>query len=418
MSTYVPTGNVRPNIEIEVGDEFDDDYTDPELLTAQDVMGTVIYPLDWTVSTIVSQIDADPEDEDSTGILVTDPPFQRRTAWNSARQSLFIESLMLGLPIPPLVLAESVSRPGQFYVLDGKQRLTALRRFLVDSDGLKLNGLELLANELNGHRFESIRSSPALKKYAQALQSQPIRTIVVRNWRTPALLHLIFSRLNRAAVPLASHELRQSLYPGKFTNYINSQSASSSGILLARRLTEPDFRLRDAETLLRYFAIRSNRNKYGGDLRQFLDRVLKGGNDHFDDIEEALVKASAELDLAIETTFHIFGEAAFFRFDGPRDKYMPRFNNAVFDAMTWHFSNANVRELVFGKEDLVRQKFEHLCRSNAAFASYLTTTTKTGTALNGRIDLWGDVLSECLGIDVLNYDPRELDIPIAPRRQR
>ena len=124
----------RIDFEVESDDEFGGDYDEPGSLRPEDVSGTVVYTLDWTVKTVVDQIDADPEDPDYTGVLVTSPPFQRRTAWDAERQSRFIESLMLGLPVPPLVLAESLRSEGQFYVLDGKQRLTSLRRFLSDPD--------------------------------------------------------------------------------------------------------------------------------------------------------------------------------------------------------------------------------------------------------------------------------------------
>lgn len=414
--TMTDTESHDVQVVIESSDEFEDDYLDPGKLTASDVSGTVIYPLDWTVGTIVNQIDADPEDPDSSGILVTDPPFQRRTAWNAERQSLFIESLMLGLPIPPLVLAESVAHPGQFYVLDGKQRLTTLKRFFLDDKPLRLKNLELLDSEVGGLTYSDIKSSAVLRKYAQSLVAQPIRTIVVRNWRTPALLHLIFSRLNRAAVPLASHELRQSLFPGKFTNFINQESAAREGVRRARRLSGPDFRLRDAETLLRFIAIKTNRQRYGGDLKLFLDRVLKGGNDHFDEIEQALVQCADSLDLAVDTTFEVFGDAAFLRFDPARGKYLPRFNAAVFDAMTWHFSLPRVSAAARDKPDDVKMAFEELSRDDSTFAGYLTSTTKTSDALNGRIDLWGRALSSALG---LNWTSEEIEInslPIAPRR--
>ncbi len=110
----------RIDFEVDPDDEFGGDYEEPGALRPEDVTGTVVYTLDWTVRTVIDQIDADPSDPASTGVLVTSPPFQRRTAWDVERQSRFIESLMLGLPVPPLVLAESLRSEGQFYVLDGK----------------------------------------------------------------------------------------------------------------------------------------------------------------------------------------------------------------------------------------------------------------------------------------------------------
>lgn len=405
------------DLHIESDDEFDGDYEDPGSLKPADVTGSVVYTVDWTVATVVDQIDADPTDPGSRGMLVTTPPFQRRTAWTEERQGLFIESLMLGLPVPPLVLAESQTNPGQFYVLDGKQRLTSLQRFHDPEKPLRLQGLEVLRAELAGKTLGEVTASPDLRKYARTMSAQPIRTVVVRNWRTPALLHLIFSRLNRASVPLASHELRQALLPGKLTRFIDSASSTSSALLRARRLSEPDFRLRDAETLLRYVAFRSNLDKYSGDLRDFLDRVLKGGNDHFDEIAEKLNDVVAGMDAAIEATFDIFGDAAFLRFEPERDVYLPRFNVAVFDIMTWFLADPAIARAAVADRESVRAAFEALCRDDVVFASYLTSTTKTPAAANGRIARWGQALGKVLRRDIDHAGLIDPFLPMAARQR-
>lgn len=409
--------SVQGDVEILIDsdDEFDAEYEDPASLTLEQVSGTVIYPLDWTVGTVVRQIDADPSDEMSLGMLVTSPPFQRRTAWSKARQSLFIESLILGLPVPPIVLAESTRHPGRFYVLDGKQRLTALKSFIVDSPGLRLQGLELLDPLLTNYTYEKLQESVDLRRHLQSLMTQPIRTIVVRNWRSPALLHLIFSRLNRASVALASHELRQALYPGRFTNFVNRMSSEDDSIQRARRLSAPDFRLRDAETLLRYLAFKTNLGKYSGDLRDFLDRVIRGGNDHFEEIEGSLVDSMSGLKRSVDTTFEIFGDAAFLRFGSEHGKYIPRFNVAVFDAMTWYFANEGVARRAVARATAVRESYEELCSTNAEFAGYLTSTTKTPAAVKGRIGLWGGALSAAIGQGLAVDAFAEPFLPIASR---
>ena len=401
------------NIEFEVDpdDEFGGDYDEPGSLRPDDVSGTVVYTLDWSVKTVVDQIDADPDDPESTGVLVTSPPFQRRTAWDPDRQSRFIESLMLGLPVPPLVLAESLRSAGQFYVLDGKQRLTSLRLFIKDRN-LKLRGLELLDAELNGLTYEQIQESATLRKYTLSMLSQPIRTIVVRNWRTPALLHLIFARLNKASVPLASHELRQAIFPGPLTNYVNRVSAESVELRRARRLKAPDFRLRDAETLLRFVSLKTNLPKYSGDLRDFLDRCLKGGNDHFADIEQDLDLLISDMEAAISLVFEIFDRRAFLRFDREKKKYMPRFNVAVFDIMTWYFSREDVRAAAATRKADVLQAFETLCSEDGIFAGYLTSTTKSPEAVRGRLSRWGSALGGVLDLDLTPLE--DFAVPFLP----
>ncbi|MFJ9706999.1 DUF262 domain-containing protein [Streptomyces sp. NPDC101234] len=410
-------GSSKIEIEIDPDDEFGESYEEPGKLTAEQVQGSVIYTVDWTIGSVIDQIDADPNAPDAQGVIFTSPPFQRRTAWNSDRQSLYIESLMLGLPIPPLVLAESLTNPSHFYVLDGKQRLTALKAFVKgDPEKLKLSGLELLDDRISGKNFDEIRLSSDTRRLIQTMYAQPIRTIVVRNWRTPALLHLIFSRLNKASVPLASHELRQALFPGQLTYFINKESAESRPLLRARRLKEADTRLRDAETLLRYIAFKTNITKYGGDLRDFLDRVLRGGNDHYGEIESNLRDLLQSLESAIETTFDIFGRTAFLRFDAGRDKYMPRFNVAVFDLMTWYFADPQIRDLAKENSNRVIEAFENLCRNDEEFSSYLISTTKRADAVNGRIDLWGQALGAAIGMRVATSDYILPFLPIAPRK--
>jgi hypothetical protein len=63
------------------------------------------------------------------GNININPSFQRRDAWTAARKSKFIESLILGLPIPQLVLAENKNQKGSYVIIDGKQRLLSLRQF-------------------------------------------------------------------------------------------------------------------------------------------------------------------------------------------------------------------------------------------------------------------------------------------------
>jgi uncharacterized protein DUF262 len=98
--------------------ESEDDLqaVDPSLLGQAVVFGT-----DWTAATLIDQL--------GRGNIKLDPIFQRRDAWNAARKSRFIESIILGLPIPQLVLAEAKDDRGSFLVIDGKQRLLSLQQF-------------------------------------------------------------------------------------------------------------------------------------------------------------------------------------------------------------------------------------------------------------------------------------------------
>src|SRR5438552_1026738 len=87
-------------------------------VSASSLSSTVVWGTDWTAATIVDQL--------RRQTIYLDPAFQRRDAWTDDRKSRFIESLILGLPIPQLVLAEKKRDKGKFIVIDGKQRLLSL----------------------------------------------------------------------------------------------------------------------------------------------------------------------------------------------------------------------------------------------------------------------------------------------------
>jgi hypothetical protein len=121
------------------------------------------------------------------------------------------------------------------------------------------------------------------------------------------------------------------------------------------------------------------------------------------------------MERAIDATFDIFESAAFLRFEPSRGKYLPRFNVAIFDTLTWYFADFVVAEAAVTRTAAVRHAFEELCRTDQDFSSYLTSTTKTTSAAIGRLTKWGDALGAAIGVS-LDYRNYVLPVlPIAPR---
>ncbi len=105
-------------------EEFEkyEEESEEDLRTVPDTFSeAVIWGTDWTVETINSQL--------SKGNIDLNPKFQRRDAWNDMNKSRLVESLMLGIPVPPIILAEKKDNKGKYIVIDGKQRLLAIRQF-------------------------------------------------------------------------------------------------------------------------------------------------------------------------------------------------------------------------------------------------------------------------------------------------
>lgn len=348
-----------------------------EALTPEDLQGIVLYSLDWSVQSILERI-GDTFD--------VNPSFQRRDAWSPSRKSSYIESVILGLPIPQVVLAEDPKQKGRFIVLDGKQRLVTLKQFAAPNQrfpSFALKGLQF-ADGLEGMTFSDMQQSITASEYAENFLAQPIRTVVVRNWGKPAVLYEVFIRLNQNSLPLSPQELRQALFPTDFTFWINERSASSEPLHHARRARREDFRMRDAEMLLRFIAWKEGLASYRGNLRQFLDDACvrgeqnwkSGGKDQYESL-------AVSCELAISRTFEIFEDNAFLRFE--KGSYNRRFNIAVFDLMTVLLGDTSLSDGDIAQHGAaIRGAYEDLCTNDDDFRASITSTTKSISAVSER----------------------------------
>ena len=353
----------------------------------------VVFATDWTAETILLQLEK--------GNIWLDPGYQRRDAWRPDRKSRFIESLLLGLPIPQIVLAEAKGRKGSYIVIDGKQRLLSLRQFAAKPDApykpLALSGLSVLTR-LNGLTLHDMESDPRLQADVSSFQNQPIRTVVLRNWPSEDFLYLVFLRLNTGSVQLSPQELRQALHPGEFVTFTVERSAQSRGLQKFLRIQAPDFRMRDVELLVRFYAFHIFIDIYNGNLKWFMDMTCLTLNKNWGS-DKALIKSAADdMDAAIEVTFELFGDdCAFRKWEG--DRYQTRRNRAVFDIMLYYFSKEDIRLRSIERKEHVVEAFRRLC-GNPEFVRTLEVTTKSITATQLRLTAWGNALSAAIELPI------------------
>lgn len=196
------------------------------------------------------------------------PFYQRRPRWETWRQSRLIESFIMNVPVPPLFVYESGL--ARYEVMDGQQRITAVREFY--SNRFKLEGLEQWP-ELNGRVYETLPSE--IKK---GLDRRSISYIVLlkesaETSEEEALLRQqVFERLNTGGVKLSNQEIRNSLYHGRFNDLLLESArdplfreawhiplySESENLFLSDDLAEnrPYLMMRDVENVLRFFALR------------------------------------------------------------------------------------------------------------------------------------------------------------------
>ena len=379
------------NDEIGIEDESD------VKVSAESFKQLMLWGTDWTVETILSQL--------KKGNIDLNPSYQRRNAWNINKKSKLIESLILGLPVPELILAESKEKKGSYIVIDGKQRLLSIRQFCADKNDedfkkFKLRKLEII-EDLNGIDYNKIYSDPLLDNYQSAFENQTIRTIVIKNWPNEDVLYKIFHRLNTGSLKLSPQELRQALHPGPFLTYIDNYSLSDERSAILRNilnLKNPDPRMDDVELLIRYFAFKNFSSKYAGKLKQFLDETCQLLNIEYKVNGDRIDKQIEEFEHGVNTAFEIFGEHAFRKWD--LDKYTNRFNRAIYDIMVYYFSIPEIRNKSLEHKDAIKTKFEELCLHDVEFRESFETSTKNIEPTTKRFSTWGIALSEITGLPI------------------
>ncbi len=341
----------------------------------------VLHGTDWTTETIVGQL--------KRGNIILNPSFQRRDAWTRLQKSRFVESLIIGLPIPQIVLAESKTNRGQFIVLDGKQRLLSILQFWGlgegDKNGYALTGLEVLT-ELNRLKYAHLESGEEYRDLFNALQNQPIRTVVIRNWPNIDFLHTVFLRLNTGSVKLSPQELRQALFPGPFSDWVDTASAKSLGIKRLLNLKDPDYRMRDIEILARFLAFRFYVNGYGGRMKNFIDSAFETFNKNWKEIMGPVELALEDLEAAIAVLIEVFGN------DVARKPNSRPFNRAIFDFLTFYAQRAEVREKMGSNRVGVLKAYNELfLDTDFRAAVERDTASVPNTAL--RLSRWGQKLN-------------------------
>ena len=337
----------------------------------------VVLNADWTIETINSQI--------IKGNIDLRPSFQRRSAWDDIRKSRLIESIIVGMPLPNIVLAENKEHRGRFIVLDGKQRLLAVSEFLA---GLyKLKGLDI-RSDLNDKFFSTL---PAEDR--EYLENATIRSTLVRGWTDQDFLYAIFYRLNSGSLPLSPQELRKALVGGHLLEAIEKYLVDSNSFkqLFGDVL---DKRMRDSELVLRFVAFDRSLTTYRGDFKELLDNTVRFFEDNWALREADALRSFARLDSALDLAHWIFGADAFKKWLG--DRYERVINRAVFDCITRFFSDPAVIAASVGQEAQIVEAFKEVC-GDIQFRSSIERTTKSVQATFYRVDTWGAKLAQCLG---------------------
>jgi hypothetical protein len=328
------------------------------------------------------------------GYMDVRPFYQRRLRWDAKMQSRLIESFLINIPVPSIILYEKDYN--SYEVMDGQQRITAIRDFYENK--LKLTGLELWP-ELEGRTYDTL---PA--KIRAGIDRRSISSIVLITESTPDpeealfLKQIAFERLNTGGVDLSRQEVRNCVYYGKFNQLLldlssNRIFADAWGIPTdnPEELRQNNLykKMEDAELVLRFFALR-HVDDFRKGMEGFLDLYMMNSLGFSDEdiriLEDIFIRT-------INLAHQIYGENLFKPYDPQSDTWKDSAYKAYYDAVMVGFSKhlADVDVLLKQKSRVIEQT-KKLFREDKS--KLFTGGGRTKADIQKRIRLFDNMLSQ------------------------
>lgn len=336
------------------------------------------------------------------GYMDLRPFYQRRPRWDTRQQSLLIESFIMNIPVPPVFLYERDFN--SYEVMDGQQRITAIRDFYANS--FKLKGLQMWP-ELNGRSYKTLPD-----KIKAGIDRRSITSIVLMKESTDSeaeaslLRETVFERLNTGGIKLERQEIRNALYRSPFNDMLDQitqwdefrdvwglprwveNEVETNSQLLDNSLFS---KMGDAELVLRFCALR-HAEHYRGGMQGFLDIYMRKATTFTSrDIDFLCDLYRRTLLLARE----IYQELIFRPFLHSEDEWEAKPHKAFYDAVMIGLSERldDASELSQRSSEVIDATKE-LFRENED--GTFTGRGNTKQDIIGRIDLYRSMLTRVL----------------------
>ncbi|GLI36991.1 DUF262 domain-containing protein [Geobacter hydrogenophilus] len=291
---------------------------EPDMVEPFDPSKIKIQPKQDTLRNLIDRLKEDEID------LNTD--FQRHgELWDHGKMSRLIESILIRFPLPAFYF--DATNDDCWLVVDGLQRLSSIRKFVVEKDTtkcLRLSGLEYL-KDLRGATYEDLS-----RTYKRRIAECPVTYFQILPGTPDEVKYSIFRRINTGGLTLTNQEIRNALAKDIQRNFLQKLAENP---YLKKTMGDQTKRMMDQELVLRFLAFYYK--DYTGskkNIAEFLDEVMDDIEKYSETEKRSLEKAFAD---GIERSFNIFGDRAFEkRSDGEEDVKRKRKNTALFEVWT------------------------------------------------------------------------------------
>ncbi len=315
------------------------------------------------------------------------PELQRKFVWTKVEASRFIESILLGLPVPSIFLAKQNEDK---LIVDGYQRIMAVYQFVKtgifsgDNKVFKLSNSKQINSKWRGRAFSELT-----KDEQKRIKSTTIHAIIF-DQKSPSgdssSLYQIFERINTTGKPLKPQEIRNCIYQGSYNDLLIKLNEYDKWRWFYK-LDEPDVRMQDIEYILRFEALSSDEIKTSDasqiSLKKFLNDFMGSEANKEDAVLDTHKKRFIR---TIDFIYENIGLNAFHNLSTRVDEiYVERFHPTIFDAIMIATDYVLENELTFSSEGLEEKRVELL--KDKEFINFISQRTTNLESIRGRIKL-------------------------------
>lgn len=303
------------------------------------------------------------------------PDFQRSYVWNRQKASRFIESLLMGLPVPGIFLYRELGSQ-KLQVIDGQQRLLSLQYYYRGCfPGIdQVFTLKGLGSRFDGFAYDDLPEESRRKLDDSIIHASIIHQLAPDD--NGSSRYSIFERLNTSSTPLTPQEIRSAIFGGELDTLLADLNENDAWRKLFGKVSA---RMRDQELILRFLALYYDTDNYRSPMKSFLNNFMSR-NRHLTILPKNEVRWRFEK--TVESILDNIGERAF-------RPYSSQVNAAVADSIMVGVARAIEKDTLCSD---LRSAYDNLSR-NSAYAEAVASGTSQLANVRTRLNLATDAFA-------------------------
>lgn len=250
------------------------------------------YPVDGLVKRLNQKDIIIPSFDPANELAFEVEAFQRKFIWTKAQCDRFVESLLLGLPVPGIFLVQQSDK--RLLVLDGQQRLLTMKAFYEGLLYKREFALKHVQTQFQGKTYKSLDDDER-----RTLDDAIIHATVIKKTSEDqdlSSIYTLFERLNSGGTTLSPHEIRVALAPGKLMHLVRNLNETPAW---RAAFGAPSKNLKDHELILRFIALMFAPNEYTSPMKDFLTNYAQHNQNLEHDSAESIKKAFIDAIVAV-----------------------------------------------------------------------------------------------------------------------